>query len=342
VPAEVDGRGDGEGEQDPHARLHVAPEPEQVGRQGRGEEDRDVQRGERADALRAARGRRVLQELDPRLEQRVLQDAHAGVGKVCEVGRLGVDRPERRQQEVAGGSQHPVDREGGREEEARPQVREDDERERESDRHEHEEQLIDERQPVRGDPAAEHAVEQGGGVAAGEQAAIEVGEPAVEQLVGPQQGHDALEVAIGQVGDVEADQGADDRREPRGVPARAAGAEGDVEPDQHRDQRRCDRKAPQADPGGVAQGHSGRARGDQRRGQRDGGHRRSSRHRAPRGRLAVGVLSGGNAAFIRCDHRRKPLLGFWGRRDARAQHGSRLGLLRSHVPGFIFPSPRPG
>ena len=54
VPAEVDGRGDGEGEQDPHRNLHVPPEPEQVRRQRRGEEDRDVQRGEGADALRGA------------------------------------------------------------------------------------------------------------------------------------------------------------------------------------------------------------------------------------------------------------------------------------------------
>ena len=182
VPAEVEGRGGGEGEQGPHADLHRAREPEQMRRQRRGEEDRDVQRGERADALRAA-ARRVVQELDALVEQDLLEVAHAGGRQLGEVARVGVDRPERRQQEVAPGGERPVDRERGRQEEAAPQVGQDDERDRDRDRDEHEEQLVDGRQRVGGDPAAEHAVQQRGGVAAREQAAVEVAEAAVEQLV---------------------------------------------------------------------------------------------------------------------------------------------------------------
>ena len=225
-------------------------------------------------------------------------------GRWAKSAGVSVDRPERRKDEVAAGGQRPVDRERGREEQAGPQVREQDERERDHDGDEDEEQLVDARQRVRGDAAAEQAVQQVGGVVAREQRAVEVGQTAVERLAAEQR-HDALEVAIGEVGDVEADQGAADRQRPRGGPARAAGAEHDVRGHQQRDERGRDHEAPEADAGGVAQRHTRLARHDQRRNERDGGYDRSRGDGAPRGRRVVRERSSGHAAFIRCDHRRE-------------------------------------
>ena len=72
---------------------------------------------------------------------------------------------------------------------------------------------------MRHDPAAEQAVQERGGVVAEEQVAIDVRELAVEQVVRPQQRDDALEVAVGHVGRVEADQRPADGQRAAGRPA---------------------------------------------------------------------------------------------------------------------------
>src|SRR3712207_7413009 len=53
-------------------------------------------------------------ELEPLLEEHVLQVRHQGGGQLGEQCGIGVDGPQRRQQEIARGTQHPVDRKSTR------------------------------------------------------------------------------------------------------------------------------------------------------------------------------------------------------------------------------------
>jgi hypothetical protein len=151
VPAEEDRRGHREREQQPRTDPQAPTEPEHVRGDRAGEEDRDVQRGERGDALGRARDG-VAQELQPLVEQQVLQAAHAGLGKVREHRRVGVDRPERRDQEVARGAQQPVERLRGGVEDPGLQVRGEDERGGQRPGDEQEEDHVRGRHDVGGQP----------------------------------------------------------------------------------------------------------------------------------------------------------------------------------------------
>ena len=71
-----------------------------------------------------------------------------------------------------------------------------------------------------GDAGAEQAVQQRAGVVAEEDAAVERQQRRVEVLVG-QEGQEALEVPVGQVGDVERQQPEADRADAAAVPALA-------------------------------------------------------------------------------------------------------------------------
>jgi hypothetical protein len=269
-------------------------------RKDAGEEDRDVQRRERRDALRGA-GAGVPQELQALVEQKLLKSPHAGDRQIREGGGLGVDRSHRRQHEVAARPQQPVDRLRRRVEQAGPQVARKDERSRERHRDEREEQHVSRRQHMRGDSGAQHGVQQRRRILAEEQGSVQIGQLVVEVL-GPQQRNDALEVAIGQVGQVEADQRAADGKAAGQAPALAAdrlhrshgrpqrvrpasGADHDVEHDKHRDQCEDQQQTPPRDVIGIAQRQARGVRDEHRGNERDEGHHRPGEQHLPRRRL---------------------------------------------------------
>ena len=132
-------------------------------------------------------------------------------------------------------------------------------------------------------------MQQGGRVAPGEHAALEVGEVAVEEHVRSQQRHDALQVAVGEVGGVEADQREGDDPEARRGPAlapctahvgerrqppapAAGGADDDLEDHQQRDQPGGDEEASEGDAAGVPQRHARLGGRDERHETRRGCH----------------------------------------------------------------------
>ena len=172
------------------------------------------------------------------------------------------------------------------------------------------------------EPGAEQVMDELGGIAAAEQAAIEVGQVAVEQVPRPEQGNHALEVAVRQVGHVEADQRAADDDPARQRPALAPDAldhrarrpprartptrpDQDIEPDQHRDEAEHHREAPAGDVVGVAQRQPGRVRREQRREDRDRRHHGSRDQHAPVRRLLASSRSH-HARFGRRRQRRYP------------------------------------
>jgi hypothetical protein len=299
VPAEVDRRRRRHGEPDPQPDLPAPPEPEQVGRDRCGEAHRDVQRGEARDALRSP-GRGVAQELEPLVEQDVLQPRDLRGGQADERSGLGEDRPQGRQQEVARRAQHPVDRLRRGVEQPRLQVAREDQREADRQRQEDDEGDVRRREEVRLQAGAQQVVHQRARIAAPEHAAIELRQLAVEQLPRPEQRDDALEVAIGEVGRVEADQrGADgdsarerpalapdapQRRPRRREAARGARcADQDVEPDQHQHPEADERQVERGDVIGIAQRQADRVGDQQRRHDGPGGHRRAGQRAAPAG-----------------------------------------------------------
>ncbi len=220
VPAQVDRRRERDREQQPRRDLDAPVQPQQMDRQDAGEEDRDVQGRERRDALRGAAAR-VPQKLQALVEQKLLKAPHAGERQIREGGGLGVDRSHRRQEEVASRPQQPVDRLCRRVEQAGPQVAREDERSRERHRDEREEQHVSRRHHMRGESGAQEGMHQRRRILAEEQGPVQIGELAVEVLRA-QQRNDALEVAIGEVGQVEADQRAADGKAAAQAPALAA------------------------------------------------------------------------------------------------------------------------
>ena len=210
------------------------------------------------------------EEVDPLLQQHALQAGHLGARQVGERARVEVDRAQRRQQEVAADPQHPVDRLRRDVEQRRPQVGGEHEREPDRQRQEDDEGDIEGRQHVRHEAGAEQRVQQRGGVVAREQRAVGVGELGVEVVARAQQRDDRLQVAVGHVGRVEADQREARRRHPRGRPALApdlrhrlarrpaaararAGPPRDVEADEQRHAEPDQAEVERRDVVGVAQ-----------------------------------------------------------------------------------------
>ena len=182
------------------------------------------------------------------------------------------------------------------------------------------------------DPDAEQAVEERRRVVAGEERAVEVGQRAVEVGVRPEQRDDRLEVAVGHVGHVEADQrdahGHHPRRGPalaaygaqrrprRPSPGRAAsGADRDVERHEQRHAEAHQREVQRGDVVGISQRHVGGVRRDQSDEHGEEGDERSRQHAAPAGRRRGRAVGG---------------------RLARASRGAARGLLqrpRAHQAG---------
>ena len=115
-------------------------------------------------------------------------------------------------------------------------------------------------------------MQQRGRVVTGEQGAIEVGQLAVEAVAGPQQRDDRLQVAVGHVAHVEADQRGARRDRPRRGPAlapdaahrrarrpararAAGGADRDVERDEQRHAEADEHEVERGDVVGVAERH---------------------------------------------------------------------------------------
>ena len=344
VPAEVDRGRDRQGEQEPGRDPQRPRESEQVRHQRSGEEERHVQRGEGADALRRA-AHRVLQELDPLFEQQVLQLADRRGGQVGEFTRLEVDGPQRGQQEVAPRGEQPVDRLRGHVEEAGLQVAGEDQGERERARDEGEEDHVRARHEVGLDAGADQLMQQRRGIVPAEQAAVEIGQLLVEEVPRPDQGDHALEVAVRQVGHVEADQGGADGDSPRQRPALAPdardrrarrpararakpGADQDVEEYQHRDEAEEHREAPARDVVGIPQRQPYRVGREHRGEQRHQGHDRSRDQQPPMRGHAAGpwaprVLA---AAFARRRHRGYACIGLGVDRHRYARSTRHVGV----------------
>ena len=189
---------------------------EQLGDQRRREDDGDVQRRERGDALGRLAGERLVALVDQRLLQR--RGARLGQRRV-EVGG-DEDRPQRREHEVGDDAERPVEAERGDVPEPGDRVRRRDQGGAERDRHEGEEEQVHARQQVRGDAGAQQVVQERAGVVAEEQVAVERQQGRVVVLVG-QEGEEALEVPVRQVGDVERHQAEADGAEAAAVPALA-------------------------------------------------------------------------------------------------------------------------
>jgi hypothetical protein len=147
-----------------------------------------------------------------------------------------------------------------------------------------------------GDAGAEQRVQQLRRVVAEEQVLVEVGELAVEQRVRPQQRHDRLQVPVGRVAEIEAEDAAADGDAARARPAlapharhrlarRAARADRDVEQHHHDDAAGDQHEVERGDVVGVAQRHVRPLRGPERHQQRDRGHDRAGQHLAPGRRL---------------------------------------------------------
>ena len=297
MPPEVDRRRGRQAEQHPRPDPQRPRESQQMRRECGGEEEGHVQRRERADALRRAAGR-ITKEVDPLVEQQLLQLAHRRRRQVREDGRLEVDGSQRGQEEVAPGGEQPVDRLCGHVEETGLQIPGEHDGDGERRRDEGEEDHVRARHEVRADTGAEQLMHQRGRIVPAEQAAIEIGQLPVEQLPRPDQRNHALEVAVRQVGHVEADQGAPDRDSPRERPtlapdardrrarwpARARAKPGtnqDVECDQQRNEAEDHRETPARDVVGIPQRQPCGVRREHRGGERDQRHHGSSDQQAP-------------------------------------------------------------
>ena len=306
VPAEVHGRDDGEDGEDPDDRPDRAGRAEDVGGEHDRAPDGRVQGGEGADALRRTGRRWIGEEGGTSLHQRHLQVSHRRVGQARERRRVEVEGPDRREDEVAARAEQPGERERGRDEQARPQVRQQHEPGRQRQRDDGEEDHVDRRQRVRRPARAQQVVQRDVRVVTAQQPAVDVQQLGVEHVARAQERCDALDVAVRQVGHVEAgdrhrDDGEAARRPARPAdlgdrargghaPVRARGAHDDVEqqePDGHRDGHG---QAPDGDRVGIAQGDTCDRRRDARAQQRGRSDDRRRERRAPRRERRFGTL----------------------------------------------------
>ena len=146
-------------------------------------------------------------------------------------------------------------------------------------------------------PTPRSRVQQVGRVVAEEHRAVEVGQLAVDEIR-PQQRHDRLQVPVGHVAEVEAQQrGADGHRARRrpalapdlphrlarrpARPRAAPRADRDVEPDEQQHADADEHQVQRGDVVGVAQRHVGRVGRDEPDDEREGGHDRAGQDAAP-------------------------------------------------------------
>ena len=261
-----------------------------------GEDDGDVQRRERGDALRTTPGQRVVALID----KRRLQRRGPGLRQRRVEVRRHEDRPERRDDQVGDDAEDPVEAERGDVPEPGDRVRRGDQRRAERDRHEREEEEVDHREHMGRDAGPEQVVQERPRVVPEEHAAIERQQVRVVVLVG-QERQEALEVPVGQVRDVERQQPEADRREAAAVPALARdGAQRDVDAagalDRTRQQVEDHEEGDRADqPGAARAEHFVRvAYGEAVRQSHDRGgerHRRGDPERGPVPAPRQGVVS---------------------------------------------------
>ena len=217
VPAEVEGRDDGDGEVGPEHDVEDLVAERVLHHQRDEQGDRDVERGEAGHGLHRPFRAVADHSLAP-VEQRLHQRARAGVGEVgVEVAVLEAGA-EGRQREVGRGAERPGQALRGGEPVAEGDVARPHQPGGERQRHERQEPQVDRGQDVGGEPGAEDRVQDRRRLVAEHQRPVDEVQLAVVLVLAHDEGEERLEVPVADVGDVEGHEPEHHQGDPLAVP----------------------------------------------------------------------------------------------------------------------------